>query len=462
VRRFRVAVMASLLVGSGCGGSSPAQPTPDAGVPDAEVVAWAQETAAPLATVEAGHGFADLAPLAPRLEGKRVVALGEATHGTREFFQLKHRLVEYLVQEQGFTVFALEGSFGGALAANAYVLNGTGTPEAALDGLFFWAWQTEEMRTLLEWMRAYNADPTHLRKLHFYGLDVQSPAASVRALRAFLGEVDPAYLDEVDSWLSRLESDYPWAVAPEQRPPRIPELAPKVASLQQHLDEYRAQYEAAAGGDARDWAAAHARALAQYLDLFSRSGVAADTVRDQAMADNALWLLEHEGPGARMILWAHNAHVARGSTAWPSMGNHLAQALGDQLYVFGFGWNRGQFRASNSRPGEPSGEFVVHTVGAAPAGTLDDTFARVGRPLFALDLRSAPTSGPVAQYLDGEHPTRDVGWYYYDGFPLQQVRLTRRFDGLLFVETTTSARPLAAEQPPQARSVSSATNRSYR
>jgi hypothetical protein len=106
--------------------------------PPQEVVDWIGAHAIPLATVEAGHGFDDIAPIAKLIGNARVVALGEATHGSREFFQLKHRVLEYLVARQSFTVFAIEANQPECRAINDYVLHGTGDPKAALDGIYFW------------------------------------------------------------------------------------------------------------------------------------------------------------------------------------------------------------------------------------------------------------------------------------------------------------------------------------
>ncbi|HKE13886.1 MAG TPA: erythromycin esterase family protein, partial [Kofleriaceae bacterium] len=142
-------------------------PAPD------EVVAWIRRSGIPLSGVEAGAGTADMAPLAASIGRARVVALGEATHGTREFFQMKHRMFEYLVSERGFTVFAIEANWPESLAVNRYVLTGEGDPKAALAGLYFWTWNTEEVLALIEWMRAWNADPAHARKVKFFGFDMQ-------------------------------------------------------------------------------------------------------------------------------------------------------------------------------------------------------------------------------------------------------------------------------------------------
>ena len=93
---------------------------------EAAVAEWVRSTAIRLRTVEAGHGFADLQPLKRVVGNARIVSLGEATHGTREFFQLKHRLLEFLATEMGFTIFSIEANLPEAYRLNDYVLTRSG------------------------------------------------------------------------------------------------------------------------------------------------------------------------------------------------------------------------------------------------------------------------------------------------------------------------------------------------
>ena len=109
-----------------------------------ELISWLRRHAIRLTTVEAGRGAADLQPLKPVIGRARIVALGEATHGTREFFQLKHRLLEFLVTEMGFTTFAIEANWPESLAVNDYVLHGRDDAARSLAGLRLWTWNTEE------------------------------------------------------------------------------------------------------------------------------------------------------------------------------------------------------------------------------------------------------------------------------------------------------------------------------
>ncbi len=162
------------------------------GPPPQEVVDWIGAHAIALATTEAGHGFDDIAPIAPLIGDARIVGLGEATHGTCEFFQLKHRVVEYLVARQGFTVFAIEANQPECRALNDYVLHGTGDPRVGLDGISFWMWNTQEVLAMFEWMRAWNANPEHHNKIQFTGFDMQMSSIAYTSVAAYLTKVAPA------------------------------------------------------------------------------------------------------------------------------------------------------------------------------------------------------------------------------------------------------------------------------
>ncbi len=122
---------------------------------------WALEHAIAFDTVEAGHGFDDLAGLREIIGDARVVALGEGTHGTREFFQMKHRLIEFLATEMGFTIFSIEANMPEAYRLNDYVLGADGDPAELIAGMCFWTWRTEEVLEMVQWMRRFNGAGDH-------------------------------------------------------------------------------------------------------------------------------------------------------------------------------------------------------------------------------------------------------------------------------------------------------------
>ena len=147
-----------------------------------QVIEWVANHAIPLNSVLAGTDNNDLQPLKDIVGDARIVSLGEPTHGNREVFQLKHRMIEFLVMEMGFNLFALECPFGEAYDINRYVVDGIGDPEKALAGINIWAWDTQEVLELLKWMRAYNAKPTTNVKVKFYGFDTQHPERAARVI----------------------------------------------------------------------------------------------------------------------------------------------------------------------------------------------------------------------------------------------------------------------------------------
>jgi erythromycin esterase-like protein len=208
-----------------------------------------------------------------------------------------------------------------------------------------------------------------------------------------------------------------------------------------HLEASRDAYRKKDATDREiDWAIQNARIVVQCMQM--RGG---QVTRDQSMAENVKWIADHS-PGAKIVLWAHNGHVQAGGADYPSMGAALRKVFGSQMVVFGFAFNRGSFQ-SMSQSGKGLKEF---TVPAAQAGSLDSMLAAPGIPLFALDLRQVPQSGPVADWWKQPHMTRSIGAVYPEDSPYAfQVNMNApdAFDVLLFVANTTAAR----KNPPVAK-----------
>lgn len=408
----------------------------------AAVRSWLADNAIPLSSVEAGHSFEDMQPLKKLVGGARLVLLGEATHGTREFFQLKHRMLEFLVNEMGFTIFGIEATMPEAFDINEYVLTGDGDPVKALAGLYFWTWYTEEVLDMIRWMREYNADPSHGKKVKFYGFDMQRAPRACKVVLNYLRKVDPEQAMASEKALAVLSNLYMARDFPRLPKERKEEAAAAINALLARFDEQKLGY--IGHTSATDWAFArqHAQIVAQYVELKS-SGKG----RDRSMAENIRWVLDQEGPDARMLVWAHNGHVqapARGQ----SMGTHLRRMFGTQMVVFGFAFNQGSFQAWNSPKMRQMRPF---TVGPAPDGSLDGMLAAAGLQVAAIDLRGLPKDGPIAEWFGERHVTRSVGYYYTEQSPDKYFwnrLITQFYDALLFVEKTTSARPLERRQLP--------------
>lgn len=160
---------------------------------DQAVVDWVRKHAVSLQTPEAGHGFTDMQPLKKMIGKARIVSLGEATHGSREFFQLKHRMLEFLATEMGFTIFSIEANMPEAYRLNDYVLNGNGDPAKLIKGMYFWTWNTQEVLDMVLWMREFNKSGKG--RVQFTGFDMQTPDVAADNVRDFVDKQDTEYAD---------------------------------------------------------------------------------------------------------------------------------------------------------------------------------------------------------------------------------------------------------------------------
>jgi hypothetical protein len=158
---------------------------------DQPEVAWIRDNAVKLQMVEAGHGFEDMQPLKKIVGDAKIVSLGEATHGTREFFQLKHRMLEFLATNMGFNIFSIEANMPEAYRLNDFVLNGRGDPARLIKGMYFWTWDTQEVLDMILWMREFNKSGKG--RLQFSGFDMQTPNVAAEIVDDFVAGADPDY-----------------------------------------------------------------------------------------------------------------------------------------------------------------------------------------------------------------------------------------------------------------------------
>lgn len=421
---------------------APAAPTP------ASVVSWISEHAIPLSTVDPDAPLDDPAGLRALVGDAPVVALGEATHGTREFFQLKHRVFRSLVEDQGFTVFALEIGQVDARLINAIIQDGTGDARAALGAAGMWVWETEEVLAQIAWMRAWNADPSHRQKLQFVGFDAQSPISSLAAVRQFLEMVAP---DEVTALLAPLDVlryEAGSAAFEALSEPERDAVMAAVGALRARFETARGTWEAASGPAAYAVARQDARTLQQAAEQFAlrARGQNASALRDAAMAENIVWLHHTLPPGTRMVVSAHNLHIADLQAPTVMMGHHLRAALGPKLLTVGLQLGDGTFQAIRPREDGAHPNIELITLPPPRPGQLAAALLAAGPPVYALDLRALPADGEVAAWFRSPQLVREVGYMFRSEAAMTDPQtLPERYDALLFVAHTTRARPLAVD-----------------
>ncbi len=410
-----------------------------------EGIAWLRDHAIPLATDQPGGDLADLAPLRDIVGDARIVALGEATHGTRQFFTMKHRLVEFLVREMGFTLFAMEASWPEAERIDGYVRGGTGNAAQLLRGMHFWIWDTVEVLDLIEWLRAYNQQRRAAPAVGFSGFDMQYPRLAIDNLLTYMGRVEPAARDRFrayyEGYLPHAAGEAMFDYFGLPAAAKIP-IRDALQEAHDDLAARRAAYEAASS--ARDYAHAlqSARLVVQAEAFYAiGKGRGGEAVRDRAMAENAAWLLEQAGPAAKIILWAHNGHVSAapldtppGAFRW--MGTHLRRQYGDQLVAIGFTFYQGAFNAID----RITGRLEAHRALPPPPDSYEAAFRQADLPRLLLDLRDLPDDKRATRWLWGPRRLRDIGSGYDRGAAEEYYawpRLPEEFDAFIYLQDTT-------------------------
>jgi erythromycin esterase len=406
-------------------------PTSGAQSIPAEAARWIRERALSLRTTEPTDDFSDLMHLKAFIGDARVVALGEASHGGREFFTMKHRLLRFLVKEMGFTLLGFEDGWAESLTASRYVESGLGSAEEAVDDLLAWPWKVQEVVDMLSWMRGYNESRGSAPAVSFQGFDMQQPYGAMQIVLEYLRRVDPAAAERAESRYTCLGagSDY------GNLPPDVKtECRATLQQIHDGLAANRASYEAASSP--RDFTQAHfaARVVLQAEELASTRGDFEP--RDRYMAENLAWLLEQQGPNARAVVWAHNGHVGTVPYVgheYPSMGMRLRERFGSSLRVIGFEFYSGSFNAT-------AGRLSVNTVSAATPGGYGEGFHSLGIPLFFLDLRGITRSSSATDWLVGPRRIWDIGHRFSPANPQQttaEISLPSMFDAVIFVDRIT-------------------------
>lgn len=415
------------------------------------VIGWLKTNAIPLRTVEAGNGFADLQPLKQTFKNVRFVGLGEATHGTREFFQVKHRLLEFLVRAMGFRVFALEGSYSALQLINDYVMGRTNDGTKALDSQGFWTWNTEEVRAMMDWARTYNAGVSADKRVKFTGFDIQFNQPGKDKLLAYLKRVAPERVAATELYfktnLDSLNQGVGTSKQQQEARTRLKESQIQYTELVAFLESNRERLVARSSPAEYEQMHEYARVITQYIDAYSQATIGAGTtLRDRYMADNFKRLVEQEPPGTRIVLWAHNGHIASDTSgSFQSIGTHLRRFYGKDYYALGFSFNQGSFQSREGKPKDPTKRMLMpFTVAPAPKESADWYLTQTSLKAFIVDFRSTPTHTDVDRWLALPQPMRSIGSTYSpddEPYYFNKMVIRKQYDGLLFIENTTRARP---------------------
>lgn len=399
---------------------------PDQVPPTAAEVAWARRHALDLYTTEPVPPFDDLTALRPLIADADFVLLGESTHGSREFFTLKHRIVRWLIEREGFTVFAIEDHAGAAAAIDRYLETGDGDVVALVEGLFG-VWERREVLDMVRWMR--QAVVAGTARIAFTGFDLQSPLGAVAELDAFAAAHDAALAELIETELGALRDAWLEGSYPQREPAEHQRWAEGAKRFLEAVTARRDDYRQRAGTEVAERARFNARLAWQSAEL-SRTGDSA--LRDRFMAENLSWIHDQQPPGSRIAVWAHNSHIRLDED---KMGRFLAARHPGRVVAIGLTTYQGTYTAYSGA------RMETYTLFPGPPESIEQILHRTGQPLLALDLRRLDDVDDGSAPFRSPRYHRNIGLFAAD-FGFYRATMAEAFDALLYVDRTTATRPL--------------------
>ena len=397
---------------------------------------------------------AELGPLLERIGDARVVLLGEATHGSSEFYRMRARVTRELIEHKGFSLVAVEADWPDAAWVDRYVRHQAEplARKAPFTRFPRWMWRNREVSEFVEWLRERNAAVRDSEShAGFYGLDLYSLYGSIGVVLGYLDQVDPAAARVararyacLTAWMGD-PAAYGRAVITDRSAGCEAEVAAMLADMLSRRLEY-AQRDGARFLDA----AQNARLVAnaeRYYRIMYRGSVASWNLRDQHMFDTLATLLAFHGPASKAVVWEHNSHV--GDAAATEMGQrgehnvgHLCRrAFGARAYLVGFGTDHGTVAAAADWD-EP---MEVMTVRPAHPQSYERLCHDTGIPAFFLALRD-PARPEVREELDPPRLERAIGVIYRPDAEMAShyfsASLPRQFDEYVWFDRTSAVTPL--------------------
>lgn len=402
------------------------------------------------------HGSQDLEPLLQRIGDAKIVLLGEASHGTHEYYTWRAMISKRLIEEKNFSFIAVEGDWPDCYRLNRYAKNYPASGKNAYQVLHefsrwpTWMWANWETHALIEWIRKHN-DANLKRKTGFYGLDVYSLWESLEEIIRYLKNADKdtaAYAESAVECFNRYcrKDGQEYAVATSMVPTSCEfEVVQLLTEIRKKMTFYNHDPEAVLNVEQN---AVVARNAEKYYRMMIRSGDETWNLRDRHMAQTLEHLMAFHGSDAKAIVWEHNTHIgdARATDMLSRGVLNLGQLVREQfspenVVLVGFGSYQGEVIAGHSW----GDRMRVVTVPAAKEGSwehyLHHKFKKNALLIFDTQQDSDLTQKRI--------PHRAIGVVYDPrhekfGNYVPSV-MAKRYDAFLHIDRTTALHPMHIE-----------------
>ncbi len=375
----------------------------------------------------------DLKRLTDVIGDAQVVGLGEATHGTSEFFKMKHRIFRSLAVNKNFKIYILEQDLIPTFQLNKYIVENRGTAST-----WFWYIPIGEYFDLIEWMHLYNITKSYNEKIWIFGCDILSYHKHIAYVRETIEFVDSGLYDKVSKLYSELSSysngfEY-YDIVPEKDKKLIrndikmamDEIIKNKDSLIPKLGQW--EY---------DLLERAALVVIQSEDFYTHKDFPA--IRDKYMFDNIEWI-RSKFNNAKIVHSSHNEHISTTlrddlyKREWDSTGFYLREKYQNNYISIGFTFYEGSFHTY----------YGSGVVGPALDGSFESFFEQAKRPIFGINLRVMEISVPDGDWIRGPRPFRHIDERFYDEMPDEDTYNIRSiiedFDWVIYIKNSTPYR----------------------
>jgi erythromycin esterase-like protein len=390
---------------------------------------------------------------------RKIVMLGESSHGTHEFYTWRAKISQRLIKEKKFNFIAVEGDWPDCYRINRYIKNylrGTAIKNILYEFKRWptWMWANWEIAALAEWLTSYNAHREVKNKVGFFGLDVYSLWESLEAIKTYLSKTDPLTLKTAEKAIRcfepfRDEDGYNYATA-LRIVPKIceEEVSNMLAEIRERSPHYDHDVEAAFNTEQNAVIAVNAE---QYYRAMLEGGASSWNARDGHMQETLDRLMKFHGHDAKAIIWAHNTHIGDAhftdmvKAGMYNLGQLTRKKYGEaNVFLVGFGTHKGSVMAGDAW-GAPMREMILPPATAGSWEHILHESSGKTQWLLSSDLVNAePGSVPLKHRAVGVvyNPNTEKFGNYVPSI------IARRYDGFLFIDQTKALHALAVHPDP--------------
>lgn len=403
---------------------------------------WVQQHRMPIDITTYQAFQQPMKPMLNIMAAAQVVGLGEGTHGTSEFQTVRTYITRYLCEEKGFTVVCLENSYGWTLQLNKYIQTGEGNLDTLMKQNLLGMWQNEEIKDLLQWMLEFNK--THKQKLQLAGIDHSETTTNAHILQTTLSRLNnPALNTLLDTLLTRagfMDAAYADMNAPKQiyKWKDIMDNAVKAYELTGHiktaLDSMTStMHSRLAETEIKTVYTTLYNSGLAYYSLYKPVKEQKEASRDEAMA-NMVKRIADDQHNAKVIVWAHNAHLANQSifgddSNGGGTGMYLQEYYPGNYFALGTGTAGGTFSSTTDRFIVSASRFKNNPLSNAITGSWEQIIQSGNNKILFIDLRDK-------QYPLPALPLRFTGYGKSSEKDFITSRINKLFDGFIFIPVT--------------------------